>query len=171
MVLPLPSVPTPPSIRTITNLLVSDDYPPPAFHFRVGFALTLGMADTSFQEVSGIGAEIDTEPVQEGGENRYVHQLPTSVKHPQLELKRGIAKITSPLVVWCRSVFEADFITPIVPMLMTVFLLDEEHTPVRVWTFANAYPVKWDVEAFGSDKNEVAIEKIVLNYNYSNRMI
>ena len=138
----------------------SGDYPPSAFHFKVVFSATAGMADTSFQEVSGIGSEIDTEEVVEGGENRYVHRLPKGVKHPKLVLKRGIAKGTSPLVIWCRSVLEADFIAPIVPMPILVFLLDENGAPARAWSFANAYPVNWEVDDFNSTKNEVAIEKI-----------
>lgn len=149
----------------------SNDYPPSAFYFKVVFAATAGMTDTSFQDVSGIGSEIETEDVVEGGENRYVHRLPKSVKHPKLVLKRGIAKMTSPLVLWCRSVLEADFIAPIVPMPMMVFLLNENGTPVRAWSFANAYPVNWEVENLNSTKNEVAIEKIELSYNYSNRVI
>lgn len=150
---------------------LSSDYPPSAFYFKVVFSATAGMSDTSFQEVSGIGSEIETEPYVEGGENRYVHQLPKSVKHPKLVLKRGIAKMTSPLVIWCRSVFEGDFMIPIVPMPMMVYLMNENKIPIRAWTFANAYPVSWEVESFNSTKNEVAIEKLELNYNYSNRMI
>jgi len=149
----------------------SDDYQPSAFYFKVAFAATAGMSDTSFQEVSGIGSEIETEPYTEGGENRYVHQLPKSVKHPKLVLKRGIAKMTSPLVVWCQTVFEGDFSIPIVPMAIMVYLMDENKVPIRAWSFANAYPVNWEVENFNSTKNEVAIEKIELNYNYSNRVI
>ena len=153
------------------GLLMPSDYPPSAFYFKVGFALTGGMMDTSFQDVTGIGSEIETEPLVEGGENRYVHQLPKGVKHPKLTLKRGIAKMTSPLVIWCRSVLEADFIAPIIPQMMTVYLLNEYKIPIRAWTFANAYPVNWEVEDFNSTKNDVAIEKIVLSYNYSNRLI
>ncbi|WP_050478915.1 phage tail protein [Herbaspirillum rhizosphaerae] len=151
--------------------LFSDVYPPSAFHFKVAFAATLGLTDTSFQEVSGISAEVDTETVVEGGENRYVHTLPKGVKHPNLELKRGIAPLTSPLVIWCRSVFEMDFITPVVAQPIVVQLLDESKLPIRAWSFANAFPVKWEVENFNSTKNEVAIEKIVLSYTYSNRLI
>ena len=89
--------------------MFDDGYQHPAFYFKVAFAATAGMSDTSFQEVSGIGSEMETEPYVEGGENRYVHQLPKSVKHPKLVLKRGIATMTSPLVLWCRSIFEGDF--------------------------------------------------------------
>jgi phage tail-like protein len=79
--------------------------------------------------------------------------------------------MTSPLVLWCRSIFEGDFAEPIKPMSMTVSLMNENKVPVRVWSFSNAYPVNWDVENFNSTKNEVAIEKIELSYNTSSRMI
>lgn len=134
------------------------------------FATTGGDVDASFQEVSGISTELDTESVPEGGENRFVHTLPKGVKHPHLELKRGIASLSSPLVMWCRSVFEGEFIVPIRPQSLMVQLLDETHIPIRIWTFANAYPVKWEIEGFGSTKNQVAIEKIVLSYTYAGRM-
>lgn len=153
------------------SILTADDYPPAAFHFKVAFSATLGLSDTSFQEVSGISVELKTEPVVEGGENRYVHQLPTTIEHPKLVLKRGIGKISSPLVCWCKSVFESDFMLPVVPMPIVVFLLDEKAAPCRAWSFMNTYPVSWIVDEFNSTKNEVAIEKIELNYNYSNRLI
>jgi phage tail-like protein len=146
-------------------------YPAPAFYFKVSFAATLGMTDTSFQEVSGITTEVTTENVIEGGENRYVHKLPTGIKHGNLELKRGIAPMTSPLVLWCRSVMEMDFIVPIIAQPIIVSLMNKDRIPIRVWTFANAFPIKWDVTGFNSEKSEVAIEKIVLSYTYSNRMV
>jgi phage tail-like protein len=153
------------------SLSGANDYPPSAFYFKVVFGSTLGLFDTSFQEVSGIGAEIEIETVTEGGENRYQHHLPKGVKHPNLELKRGIASMSSPLVIWCRSVMEMDFMVPIVAQPLSVYLMNEDKLPIRAWSFANAYPVKWEVESFSSTKNEVAIEKIVLSYTYSNRLI
>jgi len=155
----------------LSSMFSSDGYQPSAFYFKVVFGATLGLTDTSFQEVSGIAAELDTETVVEGGENRYVHTLPKGVKHPRLELKRGIAPMTSPLVLWCRSVFELDFIAPIIAQPVGVYLMNADRIPIRAWSFANAYPIKWEVDGFGSTKNEVAIEKIVLSYTYSNRLI
>lgn len=146
-------------------------YPPSAFHFKVVFSAFAGQSDTSFQEVSGIGSEIDLEEVVEGGENRYVHRLPKAVKHPKLVLKRGIAGLASPLVLWCKSVLESGLAVPIMPMPIMVYLLDEEHNPIRGWSFANAYPVNWEIDGFNSTKNEVAIEKIELSYNYANRLL
>ena len=147
------------------------DYPPSAFYFKVEFSSPYGEGDTSFQEVSGIGSEMDTEDVVEGGENRYVYRLPKSVKHPKLVLKRGIATLDSPLVKWCKSVLETGLIAPIEVVLLRVFLLNEDKDPIRAWDFADAYPVNWEVDAFNSTKNEVAIEKIELSYTYSSRYI
>ncbi len=148
--------------------VTSDGYPPSAFYFQVGFAPKGETPDTSFQEVTGIGSEIDIDEVVEGGENRYVHRLPKGVKHPNLALKRGIAKLDSPLVKWCKSVLE-DFTIPILPKEMQVLLLNESGV-IRAWSFVNVYPVNWEVEDFNSTKNEVAIEKIDLCYNYSIRL-
>lgn len=156
---------------SIPSILKADEYPPSAFYFKVAFSATLGMSDTSFQDVSGMSAELETEDVVEGGENRYVHRLPKSVKHPKLVLKRGIGKLSSPLVIWCKLVFEGDLILPIIPMPIVVFLLNEKGLPQRCWSFMNAYPVSWEVEEFKSTKNEVAIEKIELSYTYSNRLL
>lgn len=153
-----------------------DGYLAPAFYFRVEFIGRSSstdnstVADNSFLEVSGLSAELESEPVKEGGENRFVHQLPTRVKYPKLSLKRGIAGMNSPLVSWCKDVLEGGFVKPIRPMEMSVRLLDREGDPLRVWSIINAYPVKWEVEAFNSTKNELAIEKIELNYNYASRI-
>ena len=74
----------------LMEAMLGSDYPPTAFYFRVAFAATMGMSDTSFQDVSGIESSIETEPYVELGENRYVHKLPKGVSHHNLVLKRGI---------------------------------------------------------------------------------
>jgi phage tail-like protein len=146
-------------------------YPPAAFHFTVTFGTNPQDADGSFQEVSGIAPEMETESVPEGGENRFVHTLPKAVKSARLVLKRGIAALDSRLVMWCQSVLEGGLARPVFPKLLHVFLLDEKGQPLRAWSFANAYPVKWEVEPFNATKNEVAVEKIELSYAYSKREV
>lgn len=144
-------------------------YPPPAFYFAVTIGDGSTIDDTAFSEVSGIGTEIETEPVVEGGENRFIHQLPKQVKHGQLELKRGIAKLDSPLAKWCQDTLEGGFITTITRQNVIVKLIGAGGQELRIWQFNEAYPVKWSVDPFGSTKNEVAVEKISLAYTYSKR--
>ena len=144
-------------------------YPLPAFHFRVEFKDAPG-EDTSFQEVSGIASEMDIQEVVEGGENRFVHRLPKGVKNTLLSLKRGIAGQDSKLVEWCQSVLEGDLRSRVKTQDVVVYLLDENHNPIRGWSFVNAYPVKWEIDSFNSTKNEVAIEKIELAYQNAVRI-
>jgi len=148
-----------------------DDHPLPAFHFAVSIGVLGLLTDAAFQEVGGIGSEMTTEPFHEGGENRYVLQLPTGAKNTNLTLKRGVASLASPLVLWCKSVLEGGLGESITPCLVNVLLLDELHLPVRTWTFENAYPVKWSVAGFNAMRNEVALETIELSYTTSTRML
>jgi len=145
-------------------------YPPAAFHFSVTFGSNPKDADAAFREVSGIGPEVETETVNEGGQNGFVHVLPKAIKHPRLVLKRGIAASDSKLMKWCQAVMEGGFVKPIEPMLVHVFLLDAQGEPLRCWTVENAWPVKWEIDGFQSTRNEVAMEKIELAYARSNRV-
>jgi phage tail-like protein len=151
--------------------MLDSDYPPSAFYFKVVFAATAGMSDTSFQDISGIKASIEHETYKELGENGFVYQLPTPLKYSNLVLKRGIASMTSPLVLWCKSVFEGDFSEPISTMGMMVYLMNENKLPKRAWSFTDAFPVSWEVDSFNSSKNEVAIETIELRYNSLTRTL
>lgn len=143
---------------------------PTAFYFKVGFGGAPGR-DAAFQEVGGIGPEMETEPYHEGGENRFVHALPKGVKHPKLSLKRGIAPFDSDLVVWCREVLEGGLGQRIRPRVVHVNLLAADGGPLRAWSFENAYPTHWSVDPFQAERGAVAIEKIELKYATSRRKL
>jgi phage tail-like protein len=142
-------------------------YPPAAFFFKVQFRVKSGVLDddTSFMDVSGIGREMETEDVVEGGENRHIYRLPKQVKYQKLILKRGVASKNSMLITWCKAVLEGGFANQIVTRQIQVSLLNAEGKAIRSWDFDNAYPVKWSVDGFSSTKNDVAIETIELNYS------
>lgn len=146
-------------------------WPLPAFYFKVVIgAFGLLGADSSFQEVSGIGGQLETEDIMEGGDNDRVYHLPKGQKLSNLVLKRGIASITSPLVLWCTATFSSN-LSLLTTQTVLVSLLGEDGMPLRVWSFTNAYPVNWKVDAFTSTKNEVAIEEIELCYSGLTRLL
>lgn len=72
--------------------------PPPSFYFTVmvadtGAALQMSsMADAGFQEASGLEAKIETEALKEGGENRFIHQLPGVTSSPNLVLRPAMSR-------------------------------------------------------------------------------
>lgn len=140
-----------------------------AFHFALEFTPGGPGVDAAFQEASGIGAEMETEAYREGGENRFVYQLPKGVKNPRLALKRGVAPMASPLVAWCRKTLEGGLVERIETRQVHLSLLDREGQALRKWAFASAYPVQWSVDELRSNKNELALEKIELVYAEATR--
>ena len=144
-------------------------YPMPrAFHFKVEFQGINGITDhdVKFQDVSGLSAEVGTEELKEGGENRFTHRLPTRAKYNNLVLKRGMLT-DSGLIKWFVDAVE-NFIFK--PVTITVKLLDGEHEPLVTWSFINAYPVKWSVNDLKATENAVVIESIELAYQYFRRI-
>jgi phage tail-like protein len=155
-------------LRQALNLI---DYPPAAFHFVVNIGVLPTLFDTSFQDVSGLDQTMETEDLVEGGENRFVHKLPKGVRQGTLSMKRGISTLTSPLMLWCKATMEGGLTMGVTPMPVLVHLLDELGLPLRSWSLTNAYPMRWDIEAFISTKNEAAIERIDLAYQYCTRLL
>jgi phage tail-like protein len=140
---------------------------PAAFAFKVEFLnLPTGPSSLqcSFQEVSGMEHSLETEDVTEGGENRFVHQLPTRAKPRRLLLKRGLVERGSALMSWCREVLQWGLDQRVPLVNVEVQLMDADLKPLMVWTCEGAYPVRWTINAFESQRNEVALEEIELAY-------
>jgi len=151
-------------------------YPPGAFYFELTI---LGSPkapwprteiDGSFQEISGIDRELDVQAVPEGGENRFAHQLPKRGKHPNLVLKRGVVSENSALANWAEATIASDFSKPIQPRTMLVTLLSAEYKLI-IWTFTNAYPVKWQTSGFKAMENSIAVETLEMAYASVTRQI
>jgi phage tail-like protein len=138
-------------------------YPPVSFFFKVEFPnISDNSADNSFQAVSGLNIEFDTESFKEGGENRFEHKLPLRSKYPDLVLKRGLLT-DSKVVKWCRDAFESMIFEP---TAVIVHLLNDKGRPVKTWNIVNAWPKKWSVSEFKSDDNSIVVESFELSYQY-----
>src|SRR5262249_16288979 len=103
--------------------------------------------------------------------NRFVYALPKGVRHQKLTLKRGVAAYDSPLVQWCRDTLENGLGAAITLHPLIVYLQDETGSPLRGWSFEDAWPAQWSIDQFSANRNEVAIEKIELNYAVSSRKL
>ena len=150
--------------------------PPPSFYFTVmvadtGAALQMSsMADAGFQEASGLEAKIETEALKEGGENRYVHQLPGATSSPNLVLRRGYVTRPSFLSEWAAQTVGSTLAQPILTQTLVVMLLGADHIPLVAWNIARAWPVRWMTGPFDSQKNEVLTEVMEFAYATVTRM-
>lgn len=147
--------------------MANNSYPyniPVSFHFKVDFGSEYAN-DVRFQEVGGLTAEIGVEELVEGGVNTFTYRLPTRVKYNNLVLKRGMI-INSKLIDWFKNAVE---LLQFAPVDISVYLLNEEHTPISAWEFIQAYPVKWVISDFNATSNSLVIETIELAYQYFQR--
>ena len=149
---------------------MQDYYPPVAFNFSVNIAGDTGPV-ASFNEISGLNVERQTAEITEGGENRFVHKLPTATKHANLVLKRGIMPSSAALFSWCRTTLEADLTQRIETKDVLVSLLDQKQQPMISWTLSRAWPVKWQVASLRADDSSIAIETLELAYSDHSREI
>jgi phage tail-like protein len=134
------------------------------FHFKVEFTLNEEDVDVRFQSVTGLDSTLDTEPVKEGGENRFEHVIPVRRKYGPLILKRGLLKPSdSGLTKWLKKAFDDEEVIPI--QTVTIKLLNEEHKPLMLWTINNVWPRSWKMGELNAEQGAVLLETLELNYN------
>jgi phage tail-like protein len=107
-----------------------------------------------FKECSGIGIEIETKDYMEGGNNEFVHKLPTRFKYPNLVLKRGVTHEDALLKWFLQTRNKAQQIE------MSISLMGAGNHEVRTWSFVNAYPVKWTGPTLNTGSSQVATETL-----------
>jgi len=112
-----------------------------------------------FTEVSGLNSELEVMTYNEGGKNDGVHKLPTRMKHPNLVLKRGVTTVKD-LQQWAQESFMGPDRKEI-----TLTMYNEQLEKIRIWSFKNAYPVKWTGPSFNSAQNTVATEVIEIAHD------
>lgn len=152
-------------------------YPPAAFYFEVTMRGDSGVSggkselDGAFQEVSGLDRELEFEEVREGGQNLFSHRLPKRPKHGNLVLKRGVVTKSSKLADWAEATLTSVLSKPIELKEVTVTLLAEGGKPLVWWTFADAYPVKWQTAALNSTNAAIAVETLEIAYSWVKRTV
>lgn len=137
--------------------------PPLSFRFGVLFfagGLVPNPLDTLFQKVSGLGTTVETESVNEGGQNLYAQPLPKKIQHENLILERGMV-VGSPVVIEFNAAMS---LFKFYPSNVLVTLLDNTRIPIASWLFMKAYPVKWNVSDLDATANSIVIETMELTY-------
>jgi phage tail-like protein len=139
------------------------EYPAPGFHFSVVFELLPQFPnDIKFQSVTGLSVSAQYDPWPEGGENRFVHQLPKGLQFTDLVLKRG-KFLGSGVLHWARKAVEQ---FEFEPTNLMISLLTEDHIPLFNWYVVNAVPKKLDVSGIDAMSGHVVIESLTLSYQY-----
>src|SRR3954451_5160477 len=126
-----------------------------AFDFAVEID---GLVVAGFQEVTGLQAEIETFDYREGGENGFVHRLPSGVRYPtHIVLRRGL---TDSDALWNWHADTAG--GKVTRRNGSIVLLDSAAGEVWRWNFVDAYPVRWNGAELRAGAGAVAVESLEL---------
>jgi phage tail-like protein len=127
-----------------------------AFQFKVDLGNQASIA--VFSECSGLEMSVKYDEIKEGGQNGFVHRLPTRVEYGNLVLKRGTTTDTE-FFDWCAGALRGRIQRRLVTV--TLVALDTQAT-IFTWTFVDAYPVKWSGPSLKASDSTVAIESLEL---------
>jgi phage tail-like protein len=100
---------------------------------------------------------MDPDKIKEGGQNNYVHKLPTRYDVGTVKLKYGLCR-TSDMLLWYMQMMKGDIINSVAHMI--VMMQDARGFPLVAWTFKDAYPIRWVGPNLKAGESAAAIEEI-----------
>jgi phage tail-like protein len=136
---------------------IKNNYPLPAFHYRVDID---GMDPVGFSEISGLSITREAITYKDGLSCiQGAKHMPGIVSDLKFTMKKGIIKGDSKLYNWVNSIR----LTTVEKKNITISLMDEKgEAPVVIWKVTNAFPTKLDAPGFNAKTNDVAIESLEL---------
>lgn len=130
-------------------------WPISKFYFTVDFGGA--MANTSFQEISGL--DVEAQPIEyRSGDNSVFStiKMPGLTKFSNITFKKGIFVKDNQFFDWYAKIK----MNTIERVAITIKLLDEGGNATMTWTLKNAWPTKITGTDLKSDGNEVAVETL-----------
>ncbi len=115
-----------------------------------------------FTEVSGLSVEVEVEPLAEGGQNQFSHQLPGRMSWPTITLARGVTKSDN-LFQWLGRTSGDGFAgegSKLARSSAAITLVSPDGQRLRSWEVAEAFPVKWNGPSFAASSTEAAEEEL-----------
>lgn len=136
-------------------------------YFKVSFTRA-GVFDTeiNFQEVTGLGASLDVETLEEGGNTFFTYNLPKKTKNDKIVLKRAISESAEAkeLLNWAeKAIYNFDFR----PLEVKVILLNSNKEPIKGWSFSYVIPTKIEYSGLNAITQALVIETLELSYLYA----
>lgn len=130
---------------------------PAAAHLPPEQAALLPLAALGgFQQVTGLGAQLEVTSYPEGGVNDRVRQFPVRHSWNRIVLHRGVTRGPG-LWTW----YQAGLSNPLGARRSgAVLLMDAAGLPGAVWAFRNGLASKWTGPDLHGERSEVAVEQL-----------
>jgi phage tail-like protein len=130
------------------------------FNFLVDFNGDTGSPQAGFQEVSGLGAEINVAEYRAGNwSENSARKVYGTYKSTDVTLKRGLIG-TRDLFEWVQAVREGgpDQRREVVITLQS----EDRQETAAVWTLIDAFPTKYTAPTLSGNGTDLAIEELTL---------
>ncbi|AGP35516.1 hypothetical protein BE04_24095 [Sorangium cellulosum] len=127
-----------------------------AFRYRV--VLEGARAAAGFAECSGLEVEHELFEFAEGGQNRFVHKLPTRLRPADLVLRRGLVPVPSELWAWIEAIGAGNYQRR--GGEIRVYSADGRRS--QAWRFERGIPVRWSGPALSATQSAVAMESLTI---------
>ncbi len=130
-----------------------NEYPLSKFSFEVDW----GGTKVGFQEVSGLGIEVDPIEYRQGASPDFSKiKMPGMKKFSNISLKRGSFAGDNEYYDWLKSIK----LNTVERRTITISLLDADGAPAITWKVKNAFPIKLQSTDLKAEGNEIAIETL-----------
>jgi len=127
----------------------------------VCFKVTVAGQDLgAFTACEGLGFEVTVEPVVEGGNHGFVHQLPGRIKYTNVKLTRPVTKDTAKIAKWVASMATSPKRTT-----ASITAMTSNYQPVVQWGLVDVIPIKWTGPQLSVDSPKVATETLELAHH------
>lgn len=126
-----------------------------------------GMWLGSFNEVSGLGAEIEVETIPEGGQNEFIHQRPSGIRWNNITLRRGVTD-SEGMYKWFKESSGEKFAgngDKFKPLHCVILTLEPDGGISREWAVTDAFPVRWTGPTLSADATDVAMEELEIAHH------
>jgi phage tail-like protein len=116
----------------------------------------------AFTECTLPSLQVETQDLNEGGQNEYAHKLPVRVKPGTIKLRQGITR-DGELLIWYFQVLKGELKKALRPVTITIH--DAALKPVMTFALQGAYPVRYNGPSLKAGDQALAIEELELAYH------
>jgi phage tail-like protein len=109
----------------------------------------------------GLGMETAVMQLEEGGNNSWVHQLPTRIKYSNVKLTRPINQDSGLVAVWFMAISKQVKRGT----NAQIQAVDGDNKVIAQWSLMDVVPVRWTGPSFSVESPKVATETLELAFH------
>jgi len=125
------------------------------------FSVTIDGLDLGlFTACDGLGVEVELEQREEGGNNRFVHQLPVRLKFSNVRLTRPLNADSSKVAVWFATMAgnfkrtEAE-----------IAAMSQDGSAIARWHLTGVIPIRWQGPSLNVETSKMATETLEIAHH------